>query len=102
MTLQIKKWGDWLRNSRDFTRQKGADYEPRLPAKTRLSLKMPGNWHFRRKIEKKMYYWHTGYMGHLKEATLKELFIKRSRKVLRMAVLRMLRKIHWLQSALSG
>ena len=46
MTLQIKKWGDWLRNSRDFTRQKGADYEPRLPGKDTVVVENVGKLAF--------------------------------------------------------
>ena len=73
--------------------KKGADYEPRLPGKDTVVVENVGKLAFSGgKFEKKMYYWHTGYMGHLKEATLKELFIKDPAKVLRMAVLRMLPK----------
>lgn len=44
------------------------------------------------KMEKKIYYRHTGYMGHLKEKTLKQEWQKSPEKVLRMAVKRMLPK----------
>ncbi len=44
------------------------------------------------KLEGKKYYRHTGYMGHLKSATLKERFVKSPEKVLRHAVERMLPK----------
>lgn len=40
----------------------------------------------------KIYYRHTGYMGHMKELTLKQLFERSPEKVLRLAVLRMLPK----------
>ena len=40
----------------------------------------------------KIYYHHTGYMGHLKELTFEQKFAKDPRKVLREAVRRMLPK----------
>lgn len=45
-----------------------------------------------KKLEKKKYYWHSGYPGGLKERTLEELFKKDPKKVLKMAVLGMLPK----------
>lgn len=44
------------------------------------------------KEKKKIYYHHTGYMGHLKEATYEQVFAKDPKKVLREAVRRMLPK----------
>lgn len=44
------------------------------------------------KLRTKIYHWHTGYIGHLKEATLKELWEKDPEKVFRMAVKGMLPK----------
>ena len=41
---------------------------------------------------KKVYYHHTGYMGHLKELTYEQKFAKDPKKVLREAVRRMLPK----------
>ena len=73
--------------------KKGVDYEPRLAGKDLVvvenirGLEFSGN-----KLIGKKYYWHTGYMGHLKEATLKELFEKNPANVLRIAVERMLPK----------
>ena len=60
----------------DFVKVKNAD-------KIRLTGK---------KVEKKIYYRHTGYLGGLKEIPLKRLFKKDSSQVLRKAVLGMLPK----------
>ncbi|XP_061363470.1 uncharacterized protein LOC133307064 [Gastrolobium bilobum] len=43
-----------------------------------------------RKLTDKVYYWHTGYVGHLKERTLKDQMAKDPTEVIRKAVLRML------------
>lgn len=43
-----------------------------------------------RKSSQKIYYRHTGYMGHLKERLYKNIFAKSPEKVLRLAVQRML------------
>uniref|UniRef100_A0A7N0TSK9 Ribosomal protein L13 n=1 Tax=Kalanchoe fedtschenkoi TaxID=63787 RepID=A0A7N0TSK9_KALFE len=43
-----------------------------------------------RKLNDKVYYWHTGYLGHLKQRTLKEQMAKDSTEVIRKAVMRML------------
>jgi large subunit ribosomal protein L13 len=45
-----------------------------------------------KKIEKKKYYRHSGYLGGLKETSLKELFQKNPKEVLRKAVWGMLPK----------
>jgi large subunit ribosomal protein L13 len=45
-----------------------------------------------KKLEKKVYYWHTGYPGGLKSATLKELLQKKPTEVIRLAVRGMLPK----------
>ena len=44
------------------------------------------------KFKNKIYYRHTGYMGHLKEKTFEQVFQKDPRRVLREAVRRMLPK----------
>ena len=44
------------------------------------------------KLIQKIYHRHTGYMGHLKELTLKQVFERSPEKVLRLAVSRMLPK----------
>jgi len=43
-----------------------------------------------RKMTDKIYYWHTGYIGHLKERRLKDQMEKDPTEVIRKAVLRML------------
>ncbi|XP_059452449.1 uncharacterized protein LOC132183071 [Corylus avellana] len=43
-----------------------------------------------RKLTDKIYHWHTGYIGHLKERTLKDQMAKDPTEVIRKAVLRML------------
>ncbi|XP_047322639.1 50S ribosomal protein L13 isoform X2 [Impatiens glandulifera] len=43
-----------------------------------------------RKLTDKTYYWHTGYVGHLKERSLKDQMEKDPTEVIRKAVLRML------------
>lgn len=42
------------------------------------------------KLTDKKYYWHTGYIGHVKERTVKEQMVRDSTEVLRKAVHRML------------
>ncbi len=46
----------------------------------------------RNKGEKKMYRWHTGYTGALKEKTFNEMIIRSPEKVIRLAVKNMLPK----------
>ncbi|KAK1670265.1 hypothetical protein QYE76_058424, partial [Lolium multiflorum] len=43
-----------------------------------------------RKMTDKIYYWHTGYIGHLKERRLKDQMAKDPTEVIRKAVMRML------------
>lgn len=43
-----------------------------------------------RKADQKIYYRHTGYMGHLRERVYKEYFAKAPEEVLKLAVKRML------------
>ncbi|MBS3903558.1 MAG: 50S ribosomal protein L13 [Anaplasmataceae bacterium] len=73
--------------------KKKADYEPRLVGNDRVLLK---NYHkvvvTGRKAQDKVYYRHTGYMGHLKSATYEEAFAKNPKEVVREAVRRMLPK----------
>ncbi|XP_004303996.1 PREDICTED: 50S ribosomal protein L13, chloroplastic [Fragaria vesca subsp. vesca] len=45
-----------------------------------------------RKLTDKVYHWHTGYVGHLRERTLKDQMAKDPTEVIRKAVLRMLPK----------
>jgi len=73
--------------------KKSADYEPRLVGSDKVMLK-----NYReitvtgRKFKEKIYYRHTGYIGHLKEKTFEEAFQKDPKQVIREAVRRMLPK----------
>lgn len=68
-------------------------YDPRLSGKNRVVvknirlIKVTG-----RKEEQKIYYRHTGYIGHLKEIKFKEMFQKNPDRILRLAVRGMLPK----------
>jgi large subunit ribosomal protein L13 len=44
------------------------------------------------KFNKKIYFHHTGYLGGLKEATMKEVYIKKPSEIFRKAVMGMLTK----------
>jgi len=50
-------------------------------------VKLTGN-----KLDKKRYYWHSGYMGGLKSVTCRELLERHPERLLRLAVKRMLPK----------
>jgi large subunit ribosomal protein L13 len=73
--------------------KKSVDYAPNKVSGDRVLVKnvdklvWTGN-----KAEGRVYYRHTGYMGHLKEETLGERFEKNPKKVLRETVRRMLPK----------
>ncbi len=68
-----------------------ADYEPRNPGQDRVVIKNVSQIVVTgRKADQKIYYRHTGYMGHLKERIYKEYFAKAPAEVLRLAVKRML------------
>ena len=68
-------------------------YEPRLAGGDKVIVENVKELDMlARKAKSKKYYWHTGYMGHLKSATLEELFEKNPAKVLRHSVERMLPK----------
>ena len=47
-----------------------------------------------KKLKQKIYYHHTGYAGHLKEMSLKELMVKDPRKAIEFAVHGMIPKNH--------
>ncbi|MEK9186050.1 MAG: 50S ribosomal protein L13 [Patescibacteria group bacterium] len=74
-----------------------ADYEPRLTGEDRIVIKnvdkivVSG-----RKATQKIYYRHTGYMGHLRKRTYKQFFEKSPEAVLRLSVQRMLPQ-NWLR-----
>lgn len=68
-------------------------YDPRLEGENRVIVK---NVHLikvtGRKEDQKIYYRHTGYVGHLKAIKFKEMFVKDPARVLRLAVKGMLPK----------
>ena len=67
------------------------DYEPRNAGKDTVVIKNASQIVVTgRKFEEKIYYRHTGYMGHLKERVYKEYFAKAPGEVLKAAVKRML------------
>jgi large subunit ribosomal protein L13 len=73
--------------------KKSPNYEPRLVGSDRVfvtncqGIKVTG-----KKFKEKIYYRHTGYVGHLKEKTFEQAFAKDPKWVLREAVRRMLPK----------
>ncbi|MDO8537211.1 MAG: 50S ribosomal protein L13 [bacterium] len=73
--------------------KKSPKYEPRLVGgdkvfvKNYQEIKVTG-----KKFKEKIYYHHTGYVGHLKEKTFEQVFSKDPKRVLREAVRRMLPK----------
>lgn len=73
--------------------KKSADYEPRMAGKDKIFLKnykeikVSGN-----KLKDKIYYNHTGYMGHLKEKTFEQAFARNPKQVIRDSVRRMMPK----------
>lgn len=73
--------------------KKSPKYEPRLPGGDKVFLsgykdiRLSG-----RKTKEKVYYRHTGYVGHLKETVFEQAFSKDPKKVIRETVRRMLPK----------
>lgn len=68
-------------------------YEPRIAGNDKVFLKNYKEIRLTgRKNEQKIYYRHTGYVGHLKERTFKQAFAKDPKWVLKEAVRRMLPK----------
>lgn len=73
--------------------KKSPAYEPRLIGQDKVfvknfaEIKVTGN-----KLKGRIYYRHTGYMGHLKETTLEMALAKNPERVLLEAVRRMLPK----------
>ncbi len=73
--------------------KKSAAYEPnrvsddKVYVKNYEDIKVTGN-----KTTQKIYYHHTGYVGHLKELTYEKKFAKDPKSVLRQAVRKMLPK----------
>ncbi len=71
------------KNRTDFAHEK--DMGNNVLVKNASGIKLTG-----KKLEQKKYYHHTGYLGHLKETSLKKLFEKSPEEVLRKAVFGML------------
>ena len=70
-----------------------AKYNPRLAGSDRVTVQNVGKIVFERgKYQKKIYYQHTGYMGHLRKKTLRTVFEKSPETVLKKAVFNMLPK----------
>ncbi len=66
-------------------------YEPRMPGTVKIVVKNAGKIIITgKKAKNKIYYRHTGYMGHLKERTFREAFERSPERVLRGAVYNML------------
>lgn len=73
--------------------KKNPSYEPRLVGNDRVIVKnVAGIKISGEKEEQKVYYHHTGYMGHLKSKTYKQIFPRDPKRILRDAVRRMLPK----------
>lgn len=73
--------------------KKSAFYNPRLASGDKVVITNVEKMEIApNKAEQKVYYRHTGYMGHLKERTLKQAWSKSPAAVLRLAVERMLPK----------
>lgn len=77
--------------------KKSAAYNPRLRGEDRVVVKNVGGIVVSGgKEEKKIYYRHTGYMGHLREKTYAQAFAQSPEKVLRRAVEHMLPR-NWIR-----
>jgi large subunit ribosomal protein L13 len=73
--------------------KKSVYYEPRLSGNGKVIVKNVSELDLApKKMVQKIYYRHTGYMGHLKQKKLKEAFAESPARVLRKAVERMLPK----------
>lgn len=71
--------------------KKSAFYNPRLAGGDKVVVNNVDKMDISvKKTNQKMYYRHTGYMGHLKESTLKEELAKSPARVLRHVVGKML------------
>ncbi len=78
------------------------DYLPHNPGKDRVIVKNASQIVVTgRKAEQKIYYRHTGYMGHLRERVYKEFFAQSPEKVLELAVKRMLPQNYLKQNRLN-
>ena len=73
--------------------KKSATYERNRVSEDKVYVKNVANIRVTgKKEEQKVYYHHTGYVGHLKELTYEQQFAKDPRTVLRMAVKNMVPK----------
>jgi large subunit ribosomal protein L13 len=82
--------------------KKNPDYNPRLAGEDRVIIKNVGQLKLTgRKEEQKIFYRHTGYMGHLREAKFKEAFAKNPIRVVRETVRKMLPKNRLLKNRLA-
>ncbi len=73
--------------------KKSTAYNPRLVGSDTVFVKNYKDVAFTgNKMKDKIYYKHTGYMGHLREKTLEQVHEKDPRRILREAVRRMLPK----------
>ncbi|OGG43912.1 50S ribosomal protein L13 [Candidatus Jorgensenbacteria bacterium RIFCSPLOWO2_12_FULL_42_11] len=74
--------------------KKNPDYEPRMAGTDRVIVKNIAAIEVSGQKERQKIYYHqpAGYIGHLKARTYREVFQKSPKKVLQLAVLRMLPK----------
>lgn len=73
--------------------KKSSDYNPRLPGNDMVTVKnVSGIEISGDKAKQKVYYHHTGYIGHLKEETYEKLFKRAPERVVWKAVYNMLPK----------
>jgi large subunit ribosomal protein L13 len=73
--------------------KKSPNYKPNIVSADRVFVKNYGDIKLTGgKFKNKIYYRHTGYMGHLKKKTFEQVFQKDPKRVLREAVRRMLPK----------
>ncbi len=73
--------------------KKNPNYEPRVVSSDKVFLKNYKDIAISgKKFKEKIYYKHTGYVGHLKERTFEQAFSKDPKWVIREAVRRMLPK----------
>ncbi len=71
----------------------GPDYNPRLPGAVKVVVKNIAKMRVTGdKAKNKIYYRHTGYMGHLRKLSYEQKFAKSPSQVLREAVYNMLPK----------
>lgn len=68
-------------------------YEPRLAGNDKVTIKNASKVLLTgKKFNQKVYYWHTGYMGHLRERSIKDTMAKYPKRIVEWAVYNMLPK----------